>query len=69
MMKLVAPITKTSSAYKNAQDSDSETDNISAAQTSTPVKTNTGISKTTLINSGNTHFSNMMFLKFSQKPG
>ena len=53
MMKLVAPITKRSSAHQNAQDSDSQTENISVARTSTPVKTNTAIPKTTPINSRN----------------
>ena len=38
MMKLVAPIAKKSSVHQNAQDSDSETENISVARTSTPVK-------------------------------
>ena len=54
MMELVAPISKKSSAHQNAQDSDSGTENISGARTSTPVKTNTAISKTTPINSRNT---------------
>ena len=55
MMKLVAPITKKkSSTHQNAQDSDSETENISVARTLTPVKTNTAASKTTPINSHNT---------------
>ena len=53
MMKLVAPIAKKSSVHQNAQDSDSETENISVARTSTPVKTNTTISKTTSVNSRN----------------
>ena len=33
MIKLVAPITTKSSAHQNAQDSDSETENISVART------------------------------------
>ena len=53
MMKLVARTTKKSSAHQNAQDSDSETENISVARTSTLVKTNTATSKTTPINSRN----------------
>ena len=51
IMKLVAPSAKKSSAYLNAQDSDSETENISVARTSTPVKTNTAATRTTPINS------------------
>ena len=50
-MKLRAPTTQKSSAHQNAQDSDSETENISVARTSTPVKTNTTTSKTTPLNS------------------
>ena len=46
MMKLVAPIAEKSSVHQNEQDSDSETENISVAPTSTPVKTNTATSKT-----------------------
>ena len=53
MMKLVAPITKKSSAHQNAQDSDSETENISVARTSIPVKTNTTAPKNTPKNSRN----------------
>ena len=56
IMKLVAPSVKKSSAYLNAQDSDSETENVSVARTSTPVKTNTAASKTTPINSRNISF-------------
>ena len=56
MMKLIAPMAKKSSAHQNVQDSDSETENISVARTSTPVKTNTATSKTTPINSCNTCF-------------
>ena len=53
MMKLVALITKRSSTHQNAQDSDSETENIAVARTSTPVKTNMAASKTTPINNRN----------------
>ena len=59
MIKLVASITKKSSAHQNAQDSNSETENISVARTSTPVKTNTATSKTTPVNSRNT-FSQLL---------
>ena len=51
MMKLVAPKAKKPSARQNNQDTDSETENITVAQTSTPVKTNTATSKTTPMNS------------------
>ena len=54
IMKLVALSAKKSFAHLNAQDSDSETENISVARTSTPVKTNTAAPKTTPINSRNT---------------
>ena len=54
IMKLLAPSRKKSSAHLNAQDSDSEAENISVARTSTPVKTNTAVSKTTPKNSRNT---------------
>ena len=53
MMKLAAPITKKASTYQNAEDSDPETENISVARTSAPVKTNTAASKTTPTNSRN----------------
>ena len=53
IMKLVAPPAKNSSAHLNGQDSDSETENISVACTSKPVKTNTAAPKTTPINSRN----------------
>ena len=53
MMKLVAQIIKKASTYQNAQDSDPETENISVARTSAPVKTNTAASKTTPTNRRN----------------
>ena len=53
MMKLLAPITKKASTHQNAQDSDPETENISVARTSAPVKSNTAASKTTPTNSRN----------------
>ena len=40
IMKLIVPMAKKSSAHQNVQDSDSETENISVARTSTPEKTN-----------------------------
>ena len=54
MMKLVARISKKSSAHQNAPDSDSGTENISVARTPTLVKTNTTTSETTPVNSRNT---------------
>ena len=53
MMELIVPMAKKSSAHQNVQVSDSETQNISVARMSTPVKTNTATSKTTPINSRN----------------
>ena len=53
VMKLIVPNAKKSSTHQNFQDSDSEKENISESQTSTPVKTNTAISKTTPISSRN----------------
>ena len=54
MMKLIVLMAEKSSAQQNVQDSDSETENISVAQTSTPMRTNTVTSKTTPIDSRNT---------------
>ena len=45
MMKLLAPIIKKSSVNQIAQGSDSETENISVARTSTPVKQRLLLSK------------------------
>ena len=54
MLKLIAPLNKKQNVLINAQDSDSETENVSVARTSTPVKThNTTNSKTTPVNSRN----------------
>ena len=54
MLKLIAPLNKKQNVLANAHDSDSETENVSIARTSTPVKThNTTNSKTTPINSRN----------------
>ena len=53
MLKLIAPLNKKQQVHLNNQDSDSEPENTSVARTSTPVKTNTSISKTTPVNSRN----------------
>ena len=54
MLKLIAPLNKKQNVLINAQDSDFETENVSVARTSTPVKThNTTNSKTTPVNSSN----------------
>ena len=52
-MRVVVPSDKNLSAHLKAQDSDFETENISVARMSTPVKTNTAAPKTTPINSRN----------------
>ena len=55
MFKLIAPLSKKRVVSLENQDSDSEVENISVAQTSTPVKTVTATnSKTTPVNSRNT---------------
>ena len=52
MLKLIAPLNKKQTVYMNAQDSDSEPENVSVARTSTPVKIHTATnSKTTPVNS------------------
>ena len=54
MFKLIAPLNRKQTVHSNAQDSDSEPENISVARTSTPVKIHTATnSKTTPINSRN----------------
>ena len=54
MLKLIAPLNKKQTVHMNAQDSDSEPENVSIARTSTPVKTHTATnSKTTPVNSRN----------------
>ena len=54
MLKLIAPLNKKQTVYMNAQDSDSEPENVSVARTSTPVKIHTATnSKTTPVNSRN----------------
>ena len=48
MLKLIAHLNKKQTVHMNVQDSDSETENVSVARTSTPVKTHTATnSKTT----------------------
>ena len=54
MLKLIAPLNKKQTVLMNAQDSDSEPQNVSVARTSTPVKTHTATNpKTTPVNSRN----------------
>ena len=54
MLKLIAPLSKKQTVHMNAQDSDSEPENVSKARTSTPIKTHTATnSKTTPVNSRN----------------
>ena len=53
MPKLIAPLNKKRPARLNDQDSDSEPESISVARTSTPVKSNTAVPKTTPVNSRN----------------
>ena len=54
MLKLIAPLNKKQTVYMNAQDSDSEPENVSVARTSTPVKIHTATnSKTTPVISRN----------------
>ena len=63
MLKLIAPLNKKQTVHMNVQDSDSETENVSVARTSTLVKTHTATnSKTTPINSRNS-YSRAFFLK------
>ena len=60
MLKLIAPLNKKQTVHMNVQDSDSETENVSVARTSTPVKTHTATnSKTTPINSRNSIIKNL----------
>ena len=56
IMKLIVPMGKKSCTHQNVQYSDSETENICVARTSTPVKTNTTTSETSPINSRNGYF-------------
>ena len=66
MLKLIAPLNKKQTAHMNVQDSDSETENVSVARTSTPVKThNATNSKTTPVNSRNTHLAHFLLIRLS----
>ena len=61
MLKLIAPLSKKRPTCTNDQDTDSESENISIARTSTPGKTTIATnSKTTPSNSRN----NCVFLPF-----
>ena len=54
MPKLIAPLNKKQTVLTNAQDSDSEPENVSVARTSSPVKIHTATNpKTTPVNSRN----------------
>ena len=54
MFKLIAPLSKKRPVSTNAQDSDSEPEDLSVARTSTPVKTITATSsRTTPVNRRN----------------
>ena len=54
MLKLIAPSNKKQTIHMNAQDSDSEPENVSVTRTSTPIKIHTATnSKTTPVNSRN----------------
>ena len=61
MLKLIAPLNKKQTVYMNAQDSDSEPENVSVARTSTSVKIHTATnSKTTPVNSRNRYHDKKM---------
>ena len=55
MLKLISPMSKKQPGHPNNQVSDSEPENVSAARTSTPLKTNATSSKTTPSNSRNNY--------------
>ena len=59
IIKLITPVTKRSSDHQAYENSDSESENMSVAPTSTPEKTEASTSKITPINSRNKHFSEM----------
>ena len=68
MLKLIAPLNKKQTVYMNAQDSDSEPENVSVARTSTPVKIHTATnSKTTPVNSRNNTFAKASTLLFQKQ--
>ena len=55
MLKIIAPLNKKQTVHMNAQDSDSEPENVSVTRTSTPVRIHTATNpKTTPVNSRNT---------------
>ena len=56
-LKLIAPLNKKLPIHPNEQNSESGPENIFVARTSTPVISNTAVSKTTPINSRNTNMS------------
>ena len=59
MLKRIAPLNKKHPVHPNEQDSDTETENICAARTSTTIKTIATSSKTTPSNSRKSNcFSN-----------
>ena len=68
MLKLIAALSRKRPVCTNDQDTDSESENISVARTSTPVKTITATnSKTTPVNSRYTCFQ-AACKKFKQSP-
>ena len=65
ILKLIAPVPKKQSALTVPEETDSESENVPATATSTPVKTKTtaGNHKTTPVNSRNSHETNKMELE------
>ena len=63
MVKLTELLSKKQPVHPNNQDSDSESENISVARTSAPVKTNTAAPETIPINNCNTCFKNLLHSK------
>ena len=61
VMKLVGPVAEKPSTLRNVQDSDSESENISVARTSTPVKVNTVTTKTTPVKSRSSQTKRFLF--------
>ena len=57
MSKLIALLNKKHPVHPNEQQSDTETENISAARMSTPIKTNATSSKTTPSNIRNNYLA------------
>ena len=60
MLKLMAPMTKKSPDYQALENSDSESENISVARASTPVKPEATTSKTTPVNGRNNDFCELI---------